>query len=87
MFKRSPTVPTKVPDGKPMSYSTNLFPNGTLMDLYVYVSEDEYRPDFTNPKELIWTQKNIIYGDWTGGPNKDSTYQLDTEITCSKVGI
>ena len=54
-------------------------------DLYVYISEDETMPDFN--KELVWTEKGIVYGDWTGGPNQDSSYELKTRITPSEVGL
>lgn len=61
----------------------NLFGRGFPMDLYVYISEDSYEPDFFNPLELKWIQKNIVYDDWTQGPNKDSTFQTEIDIELS----
>lgn len=54
-------------------------------DLYVYVSENELLPDFKSGKELVWEQKGITYGDWYGGPNGDSSYELRTKIPASEV--
>lgn len=56
-----------------------------FQDLYVYVSENELTPDFKSGKELIWEQNGIVYGDWTGGPNGDSSYELRTKISTSEV--
>lgn len=63
--------------------SSNLFGRGFSMDLYVYISEDSYEPDFFDPKELRWVQKNIIYDDWAQGPSKDSTFQTELDIELS----
>lgn len=60
----------------PYKASSNLFPNGTKFDLYVYLSEKENVPNFAN--ELIWKQTGLIYGDWYGGPNGDSNYEFNT---------
>lgn len=63
--------------------SQNLFGRGFSMDLYVYISEDNYEPNFFNPRELKWVQKDIIYDDWTQGPNQDSTFQAEIDIDLS----
>lgn len=60
--------------------SSNLYGRGFPMDLYVYVSEDSYEPDFFNPTELKWVQKGIVYDDWTQGPNKDSIYTTEFDV-------
>ncbi|RWS31947.1 cleft lip and palate transmembrane protein 1-like protein [Leptotrombidium deliense] len=67
----------------PTRQSSNLFVNGTIMDLYVYVSESKYKPNLKNPKELVWVEKGLVYGDWYGGPNMDGIYTKETEITIS----
>jgi len=71
--------------GRPAA-ALNLYGRGFPMDLYVYISEDSYEPDFFNPTELKWVQKNIVYDDWTQGPNGDSIFkkELDVELS-SKV--
>lgn len=64
--------------------SQNLFGKGFPMDLYVYISEDNYEPDFFNPSELKWVQKNIVYDEWYQGPNGDSTYNAELDIDLSR---
>lgn len=64
--------------------SQNLFGKGFPMDLYVYISEDNYEPDFFNPSELKWVQKGIVYDEWYDGPNSDSTYTAEIDIDLSK---
>lgn len=61
----------------------NIFPNGTILDMYVYVSEDEEFEDFSNMNNLIWTKKNLVYGDWTAGENGDGTFSYATKINVS----
>jgi hypothetical protein len=63
--------------------NTNLFEKGFAMDLYVYISEDSYEPDFFDDRELRWIQRNIIFDDWTQGPNKDSTFRTEIDIELS----
>lgn len=63
--------------------STNLFGKDFPMDLYVYISEDNYEPDFFDPNELKWIQKNILFDNWTQGPNKDSTFHTELDIELS----
>lgn len=64
--------------------SRNLFANGTAIDFFVYVGENEFNPNFSDINELIWSQKNIIYGDWYGGPNQNSVYDFKTNIPISE---
>jgi hypothetical protein len=63
--------------------NTNLFEKDLAMDLYVYISEDNYEPDFFDPSELRWIQRNIIFDDWTQGPNRDSTFRTEIDIKLS----
>lgn len=82
--QKSATSPgsTNDPSGKQtkMPASSNLYGRGFPMDLYAYVSEDSYEPDFFNPSELKWVQKGIVYDDWTQGPNKDSIFNVEIDI-------
>lgn len=55
----------------------------SLQDLYVYISESDREPDYD--RDLVWNELGIIYGDWTGGPQKDSSYELKTRIIPSDV--
>ncbi|XP_034949729.1 cleft lip and palate transmembrane protein 1 homolog [Chelonus insularis] len=51
----------------------NIFGNGTVFDLYVFLSEAERFNHFDDPKALIWQENGLIYGDWITGPNNDGT--------------
>ncbi|XP_030031236.2 LOW QUALITY PROTEIN: cleft lip and palate transmembrane protein 1 homolog [Manduca sexta] len=62
--------------------ATNMFPNGTNLDLYCYLSDKEFYDEF-DKLTLIWTHNGLIYGDWTSGPNNDGTVTFSTEITPS----
>ncbi|PNF19201.1 Cleft lip and palate transmembrane protein 1 [Cryptotermes secundus] len=85
LFRRPPTVvsgPNDVTPAKVLAF--NMFENGTVMDLYVYISESEKFNDFSNPEALIWSEKGIIYGDWSSGSNSDGTRVRDVEIKTSE---
>ncbi|XP_046388028.1 cleft lip and palate transmembrane protein 1 homolog [Ischnura elegans] len=75
--------PTAV-SSTPRTEALNLYEMGALMDLYVYVSEDDIFTDFNNSESLIWTQNNLVYGDWTAGPMGDGTYTHRTTIKASE---
>lgn len=64
-FRRPATGPTGSGDGATgvgsvggggMKPAMNLFQNGTLMDLYVYLSEDEVFTQFNDTSKLVWLQ-------------------------------
>lgn len=63
--------------------AVNIFENGTLFDLYVYLSEAENFKDFKDPNALIWSEPGLIYGDWYGGPNQDGTRVLHHKFSPS----
>ncbi|XP_037090685.1 uncharacterized protein LOC119110915 [Pollicipes pollicipes] len=75
MFRR-PTPQAGPGGGKPQApvYATNMFENGTFMDLYVYVSESADGPDFSRPEQLAWRQLGLQYGDWTSGPDGNGIF-------------
>ncbi|PSN44104.1 Cleft lip and palate transmembrane protein 1 [Blattella germanica] len=62
----------------------NIFENGTIMDLYVYLSETEKFTDFNDPKALIWSEKGMVYGDWSSGSNGDGTRVHNIEFKTSE---
>lgn len=64
--------------------SSNLFNNGTVFDMLVYISESEKFIEFDDLKRLIWHQEELVYGDWYGGPNKDGTFSVDLQIPASQ---
>ncbi|XP_076464340.1 putative lipid scramblase CLPTM1 [Babylonia areolata] len=87
MFRRSPTTPANDTSGSGSSGvrpSANLFDKGTVMDLYVYLSEDEDFKDFKNEDALFWVQKGLVYGDWEHGPNGDGSFEKSGQIEASE---
>ncbi|XP_040167558.1 cleft lip and palate transmembrane protein 1 homolog [Anopheles arabiensis] len=70
--------------GKSKINAWNLFENGTVFDLHVYISEDQYDVDFNNPSSLVWLQEGLIYGDWYGGRDGDGIFTLNTQIKASE---
>ncbi|XP_066985329.1 putative lipid scramblase CLPTM1 [Macrobrachium rosenbergii] len=79
-FRRpqQPTGPQGTAEGQPDPSgrvpALNLFQDGDSLDLYVYISESEFFSDFKNPNALVWLKEDLIYGDWTSGPDGDGTY-------------
>lgn len=72
------TTTNTVGPSVPSIAARNLFPNGTALSLFVYLSEKEHFTDFSEDS-LVWMKDNIIYGDWTSGDNGDGTYTFETE--------
>ncbi|PVD26713.1 hypothetical protein C0Q70_14391 [Pomacea canaliculata] len=85
-FRRSPTTPVSDTgsSGTQTRPASNLFEKGTVMDMYVYVSEQEEFTDFNNEEALFWVEEGLVYGDWTSGPNSDGTFQRDGQIIPSE---
>uniref|UniRef100_A0A3Q3WVD0 CLPTM1 regulator of GABA type A receptor forward trafficking n=1 Tax=Mola mola TaxID=94237 RepID=A0A3Q3WVD0_MOLML len=80
-FRRGPSTPDpSTPAGAPKVPSRNLFLKDTLMDLYVYVSQEEVFSDFNNTKDLFWFHRDMVYGDWTTGENGDGCYEHYKEM-------
>lgn len=70
-------APTRIP-------ALNLFQNGTLFDLHVYISEDQTAVNFSDANSLIWFQEGLTYGDWYGGRSGDGTVTHHTQIQASE---
>ena len=51
------------------------------------MSERSDEPRFKDENELVWVQKNIIFGDWEGGLNKDGIFEHEALIKTSKVSF
>ena len=91
IFRRPQTPPPNSTEGGvstnahlPKGAAVNLFTNGTLFDLYVFLSEDPEFVNFNDSGALIWTKKGLVYGDWESGPNGDGTYSFSTKIDASE---
>ena len=60
MFRRPQQTPPTAGSGNepapqlPKGAASNLFINGTIFDLYVYLSEDENVIDFNDSTSLVW---------------------------------
>ncbi|KAK2583559.1 hypothetical protein KPH14_009512 [Odynerus spinipes] len=67
----------------PRLQAVNIFENGTLFDLHVYLSEAENFKQFDDPNALIWFEQGLIYGDWYSGPNNDGSRDLHYTFTPS----
>ncbi|XP_078097867.1 putative lipid scramblase CLPTM1 isoform X1 [Mustelus asterias] len=68
------------PTGTVRHPSRNLFPKDTLMDLRVYVSEDERFAEFNDTGPLFWEHLDLVYGDWTSGESGTGCYEHYGEI-------
>ncbi|XP_044254210.1 cleft lip and palate transmembrane protein 1 homolog [Tribolium madens] len=81
-FFRKPAPPQTNNTGvaTPSFAAKNMFTEGTPLSLHVYITENEELSDF-NPSNLFWYKDNLVYGDWTSGPNKDGTYFIEKNIT------
>merc|ERR1719289_566233 len=71
----------------------NLFDRGTVMDMYLYISEDErirwkrddkLAVDSPPTAFLAWKLEDVEYGDWTGGASADGVFHLSTTVPISE---
>lgn len=78
MFRRSPappdgvTTPEGVATGGVSMPAANMFANGSVFDLYMFVGESE-RAD-SGVKHLVWRRPGLVYGDWISGPSSDGIH-------------
>ncbi|PIO39517.1 Cleft lip and palate transmembrane protein 1, partial [Aquarana catesbeiana] len=72
---------TATSTGVPRPPSRNLFPKDTLMDLHVFLSENEHFTEFNSTAALFWEQRDLVYGDWGSGENGDGCYEQYSEIS------
>ncbi|XP_069500727.1 putative lipid scramblase CLPTM1 [Ambystoma mexicanum] len=80
-FRRGSTPTDQAsPTGVPMVPSRNLFPKDTLMDLHVFISEREHFTDFNDTSRLFWEQRDLVYGDWASGENRDGCYEHYSDV-------
>jgi hypothetical protein len=49
------------------------------------VSESEKFNEFSNPEALVWSEKGLVYGDWSSGSNGDGTRVHSIELKTSEV--
>ena len=68
----------------PKLNARNIFENGTIFDLHVYLSEFETFNEFGNPEAHVWTETGLIYGDWSSGPDNDGSRVFIHKFTPSE---
>ena len=61
----------------------NMFPKGTKLDMYVYISESNKFDEFENERALFWMIPDLEYGNWNIGKDDDGylTYENKIELT------
>ncbi|KAL1536562.1 cleft lip and palate transmembrane protein 1 [Salvia divinorum] len=69
--KRSPTQSS--------TQISNLFHKGELLDMWLYVSEQDKFSDFRSEAALVWQETNIPYAAWT--PDSTRTLSLKYQAT------
>uniref|UniRef100_A0A8C7R639 CLPTM1 regulator of GABA type A receptor forward trafficking n=1 Tax=Oncorhynchus mykiss TaxID=8022 RepID=A0A8C7R639_ONCMY len=80
-FRRGSSTPDpSTPAGAPHLPSRNLFPKESLMDLYVYISQDEVFSDFNDTQSLFWFHRDLVYGDWNTGEDGDGCYEHSIDL-------
>lgn len=82
----TPTDQPSVAGSSPRSSiaASNLFQNGTLFDLHVYLSEDLHSVNFSDTNSLLWYQEALIYGDWYSGRNGDGSITHHTNVRATE---
>lgn len=80
-FFRRPSTTTTTSNGQQtgIGAARNIFPNGTELSLYVYLSESEKHSNFI-PSQLFWFKEKLVYGDWSSGPQFDGTYSFEKSL-------
>ncbi len=78
-FRSKPVTPNANVDSKSNLASIsgtpgNLFPKGTVFDFYVFIGESENFNDFGNENALYYQARDIEYGNWQLGENKDGVF-------------
>ncbi|KAK7086896.1 Cleft lip and palate transmembrane protein 1 like protein [Halocaridina rubra] len=90
-FFRRPQQPTGQqsgtegqPDQSGRMPAVNAFQDGSYLDLYVYISESEFFSEFGSSQALVWFKEDLMYGDWTSGPQGDGTYSHSVTFPASE---
>nr|CAI5817749.1 unnamed protein product [Callosobruchus analis] len=63
----------------PHTAARNVFPDGTEMNLFVYLSENDSVDDY-HPSKLFWYKEGLTYGDWTSGIYGDGSYVIEKDV-------
>ncbi|KPM04756.1 cleft lip and palate transmembrane protein 1-like protein, partial [Sarcoptes scabiei] len=83
LFRRSPSKAPLNPNLSASMPGSNLYINGTSMDLYLFINENKFDADFSDSSQLVWCQKNLVYGDWSSGPTNNGEYFAEINFPLS----
>ncbi|XP_037957516.1 cleft lip and palate transmembrane protein 1 homolog [Teleopsis dalmanni] len=75
-----PTDPNNTKSLEPKISAWNYFENGQIYDLHIWLSTIENEINFKQGSNLIWLQKDLVYGDWKSGPKRDGIHHHSTKI-------
>lgn len=64
----------------PGQIAGNMFPKGSVFDMYVYISESEKFTNFNDSNSLFWSLNNIEYGNWYMGENQDGLITKSNQL-------
>lgn len=82
-FRRS-TTPNVDQSNENKIGAVNLFENGTIFDMFIFLSEDDNMVNFNNPSSLIWAETELHYGDWSSGYDDNGAYTKTVEFAPSQ---
>ncbi|PON84002.1 Cleft lip and palate transmembrane [Trema orientale] len=66
--------PKRAPGSDPPVLISNLFQKAELLDMWLYVSENEKFNDFSNEGALVWHETNIPYAVWGSEATRSLSY-------------
>ncbi|KAG5897555.1 hypothetical protein JTB14_007270 [Gonioctena quinquepunctata] len=80
-FFRAPQPPKTNEQGvkTPQVSAKNIFADGTVMNLYIYLSENETMSNY-HSSNLFWYKEGLKYGDWASGDDSDGSYFIEKEL-------
>ncbi|XP_022809418.1 cleft lip and palate transmembrane protein 1 homolog [Stylophora pistillata] len=64
--------------------STNLFKTDQKIELWVFLGEEQHFTDFNNTEKLVWHERDLKFGNWTDGPQKDGSRLFSTNIQATE---
>lgn len=91
-FKSKPQTQTNSGDSQSAmpvgSPAGNIYPRGSVFDMHVYLSEDDYFDSFDDDNKIFyWFQPNIEYGNWNIGPEQDGIFKINGNFELTEVGF
>ncbi|XP_019757892.2 cleft lip and palate transmembrane protein 1 homolog [Dendroctonus ponderosae] len=75
---KAPAPTTNLSQSGPTIQARNIFPDGTPLSIYVFLSESE---TFQPKADLFWSRNDLSYADWTAGENRDGIFEFEKNVT------